>query len=209
VAVDDFNHEVGVGHVVLGGEVDDLALVVGVEHLFLHHAFAYCCHLGAAVGVDDSGYDIAAECGADLIEQVGVFLACLGVFVVADFKRGAVGGETAVEARAHAGAEVAAYAGGAHKAYLRLNLAEEVDEDCGVRIGGVGVETDVFHLIHYVGAVGEYLFFDAVEFVADNDCFEFYAETVGQHAAFSEKLKADVCHTAFVVFAVYYEVVIV
>ena len=43
-------------------------------------------------------------------------------------------------------------------------------------VGGVGVETLVSYFVETVYAVGEHLLLDAVEIVADDDCFEFYAE---------------------------------
>ena len=209
LAVDDFDYEVGVVDIFTGVELHDLALVRGVEDFFFHHALAHGCHLGTALGVDDGSHDVAAEGGAYLVEQVGVFLAGLGILVVADFEGGAVGGEAAVEARADTRAEVAAYAGGTHKAYLGLDFAEEVDEHCRMGVGGIGVEARVFDLVDHVGAVGEYLVFDAVELVADNEGFEFDAEAVGKHAALGKELEAHIGYAAFVVFAVYYQVVVV
>ncbi len=86
MAVDDLDYEVFVLDIFRGFEADDLALVVSVADLFFHDALADCRHLGTAVGIDDGSDNIAAECRADLIKKVGVFLACLGVFVVTYFK---------------------------------------------------------------------------------------------------------------------------
>ena len=108
--------------------------MVGIEDFFLHHAFAYGGHLRTAVGIDNCCYDIAAECGANLVQQVGIFFAGLGIFVVADFECGAVSCQTTVEARADTWTEVTTNAGSAHEANLGLNLTEEIDYDCCVRI---------------------------------------------------------------------------
>ena len=72
--------------------------MVGIENLFLHHAFTYCGHLGTTFGVYNRSYDVATECRTDLIEKFLVFLAGFGILVRADFKLCAVGGESAVQA---------------------------------------------------------------------------------------------------------------
>ncbi|CDB83893.1 unknown [Bacteroides clarus CAG:160] len=86
VAVDDFYHIVRLGHVLGNVVVDDFALIVGVQNLFLHHTFANGCHLRTVLGIHNRGNDVTAECGTDLIQQVLVNLAFLLVFVVADFQ---------------------------------------------------------------------------------------------------------------------------
>ena len=98
MAIDDFYNEIGVVDIFLGIEIHYFAFVVGVVDFFLHHTFAHCRHLGTALGVDDCCHDVATESGTDLIEQIGVFGAGLGILVVADFESGAVGGKAAVEA---------------------------------------------------------------------------------------------------------------
>ena len=99
MTVDNLDNEIGVRYIFVDVKVDDFTFVFGVVDLFFHHALAYCSHLRAAVGIDDGSDDVAAERRTNLIEQVGIFLACLGIFVIADFERCAVGGKTAVETR--------------------------------------------------------------------------------------------------------------
>ena len=98
VAVDDFNNEITVGHIFFRVKVDYFALVFGVEDFFFHHSFAHGGHLRTAVGVDNRGYDVPAECRTNLVKEVLIFFACFGVFVVADNERCAVGGKTRMEA---------------------------------------------------------------------------------------------------------------
>ena len=76
-------------------------------------------------------------------------------------------------------------------------------------IGSIGEKTFVFNFVYSIGAVGENLFFDTFEIVSDNYGFKFYSEAVGEYTSFSEKLEAHIGNTAFVVFAVDYEVVLV
>ena len=92
---------------------------------------------------------------------------------------------------------------------MRLDFAEELDEHGSMGVGGVGEQTCVLYLIYGVGTVGENLIFDSVELVAYHDSFEFHTQTVGQSAAFGKELEAHIGNTAFVVFAVDYEVIIV
>ena len=132
VTVDDL-YDVCFRGNVLGNVGDyDLALVVLVQNLLLHHAASHSGHLGPVLGVHDGGYDVAAESRADLVEKIGVFLVSPDVLVVADFELGAVGGKAAGEARTDARAEVAAYHGGSHQADLGLFLLEEVHQDVGM-----------------------------------------------------------------------------
>ena len=161
VAVDDLHYIVRLvyilGHVV----VDNLALVVLVQDFFLHHAFADGGHLRTVFGVDDGGYDVAAESRADLVEQVLIRLALFLVLVVADFQGGAVGGQSAGQGRRYAGTQVAADDRGAHQADLRLLFLEQVDEDGRVRQGGVGKQARCVKHVQLVHTVGHHLLFDA------------------------------------------------
>ena len=97
VALDDAHGQVGVLDELL--PLDGLALApAGLRGVLLaHDALADGRHLRPVVGVDDRGDDVAAESGTDLIEKILVFGAGLHIRVVADLKRCAVGGETAVE----------------------------------------------------------------------------------------------------------------
>ena len=209
MAVDDFYYEIRVGHVFPGVEFDYLTFVGGIEDFFLHNTLAYGGHLRTAVGIDDCGHDVAAESRTDLVEQVLVFLAGLGILVVADYKRCAVGRKARMEAGGYARTEVSADACGAHQADLRLDFAEEVDEHGCVGVGGVGIEALVGHFIHYVGTIGEKLVFHPVEIVAYYDGLEFHAELRCELAAFGEKFEAYVGHFAVLKLAIYNEVVLI
>ena len=107
------------------------------------------------------------------------------------------------------GAKVASNASGAHKANLRLDFAEQVDEHGSVRVGCVGEQTGIFDLIYHVGTIGENLVFHSIEIVADNKRLEFHAETVGKHTAFGEEFEAHISNATFVELAIYYQIVIV
>ena len=128
VSLDDLHHAILVGDVVARVVTDDFAAIVRVAHLLLHHALAYGGHLWPVVGVDDGGDDVAAECGADLVEQILVGAAGFAVFVRADLQGRTVGGESAGEGRRDAWPKVATDDGGAHQGDLRLFFLEELDE---------------------------------------------------------------------------------
>ena len=209
VAADDLHHEVLVLDILLGVELHDGALVVGVVDLLLHHALADSRHLRTVVGIHDRGHDVAAESGADLIEQVGVILARLHVRVVADFEGRTVGGQTRVQARRNARAQVAADARGAHQTNLRLNLAEEIDEHGGMGVRRVGIETLVLNFVDNVGTVLVKLLFDAVQLVAQDDGLELHTQLVGQSTALGEQLQAHVGDVAILILTVYYKIVTV
>ena len=96
VALEDLHHEVGIGDIVFHLVADDIALVVDVEDLLLHHSLAHGGHLWAMLGVDDGGYDVASEGGEHLQQDVVIVLARRLVGVVAYGQGGAVGGEASV-----------------------------------------------------------------------------------------------------------------
>ena len=98
MAVDNLNNEVFGFYIFLYIEVHDFAFVVVVVNLFFHHTFTHGCHLGTAVGVYNRSDNVAAESGTNLVKEVLILFAGLGVGVVAYFKRCAVGGESAVQA---------------------------------------------------------------------------------------------------------------
>ena len=97
LAVDDLHHQAGRVNVLVGVQIDDLALVGRVKDFLLHHALAHGSHLGTALGVDDGSNDVATECGTDLIQQVLILLALSGIGVVTDLQRGTVGRQAAVQ----------------------------------------------------------------------------------------------------------------
>ena len=111
---------------------DDFSLVVGVEHLGLHHTRADRRHLGTILWIDNRGNNVSAKRRADLIEQILVSLAVLLVLVIADFQGSAVGGQTAVQGRADARTQIAAHHIGTHQTDLWLLLLEEIDQNGGV-----------------------------------------------------------------------------
>ena len=84
LALDDTHGEVGILDELLPVDGADLAPAGLRGVLLAHDALADGSHLRPAVGVDDGGDDVAAESGTNLVQQVGVLLAGLGVLVVAD-----------------------------------------------------------------------------------------------------------------------------
>ena len=94
-----------------------------------HDALADGGHLRTVVGVDDRGDDVAAEGGADLVEQVFVLPAALGVFVVADHQLRTVGRKAAVKRRRHARREIAAVARRAEQHDLGFLLLDQAAHD--------------------------------------------------------------------------------
>ena len=203
MTLDDLDHIVGVGHIFADVVVDHFALVGRVEDGLLHHALADGGHLRTVFGIDDGRHDVAAECRTDLIENILVDLVVLLVLELADFERGAVGRQTAEERRRHARAQVAAYDGGAHQAYLRLLGLEEVDQHGGVRQRCVGIEPRSVKDVNHVHTIGEHLLFDSLQVAACHYGFELAAETVGQRATLGEQFEADVGHGALFQFAIY------
>ena len=155
MALDNFYDVVRLGDEFGHVFVDNLATII-FGHLFgLHHTAAHGGHLRPVVGIDDGSHDVAAESGTDLVEQALVVLAGLLVVVVTDFQRRTVGRQAACKRRADARTEVAADDGGAHQADLRLLLLEEVDQDAGMGLRGVGIEALGIKDVEFVHAVGQ------------------------------------------------------
>ncbi len=98
MSVDYFYHKILWLNILVSFKVYYYTLVCGILYLLLHHTLAYGSHLGAMIGIDDSGHNIAAECRTNLVKKVGVAFTGFGIGMVADFKRSTVGGETTVEA---------------------------------------------------------------------------------------------------------------
>ena len=155
---------IGVWHVFFNVVAFHFSLVVRGNDFFFHHAFANSGHLRTVFGVDDSGDDISAERRAYLVKEVLVRFAFFLVFVVAYFQRSAVGGKSAGKRGGHAWTEVTAYHGGAHKAYLRFFLLEQVDHYRSVRQGSVGVKARSVEYVQYVHPERHHLFFNTVQF---------------------------------------------
>ena len=114
-----------------------------------------------------------------------------------------------MEGGGDAGTEVAADACSAHQADLGLDFLEEVDKDCCVGVGGIGIEASVVDSVNDVGTVGEDLRFDAGEVGANNEGFEADTEAVGEFAAFGKEFEADIGNAAFVELAVNYKIVVI
>ncbi len=108
MAVYDLHAEILRIHIFVHVEVDHFSFIIAVAHLTLHDPFAHRGHLRTAFRVDDRGHNVASESRTYLIEKVLVFLPCLRVGVVADFKARAVCRQAAVQAGADTRAEVAA-----------------------------------------------------------------------------------------------------
>ena len=61
MTVEYLYHKVLVAHILGGLEIDGLAFVLRVADLLLHHTLTHGGHLRAALGIDDSGHDVASE----------------------------------------------------------------------------------------------------------------------------------------------------
>ena len=99
MALNNANGQISLADVIGHLMLNDLTLIVCLEYLVLHHALTYGRHLGTVVGVDDGGYDVAAECGTYLIEQVLIDLTCFLVLILTDLKVGAVSCKSATQGR--------------------------------------------------------------------------------------------------------------
>ena len=170
---------------------DDLALVVLVEYLCLHHAAANSRHLRSVLGIDDGSHDVSTEGGSYLIQQVLVRLTILLVLMRTNLKAGAVRGESAMQSRRDARTEVATYDVSSHQANLRFLLLEEVDEDCRVRLARIGSEAFCIEDMEFIDAIRKYLSLHfSHDSAAGSNGFELYAKRIGQLPAFSQKLLA-------------------
>ena len=208
-AVATTDHDGGTLEVVLGGlhmvveHLDDKSLGadilahLGIDHFllagtlverFLHDAATHSGHLRTVVGVDDGGYEVAAESGTYLVEQILIGLAALFVLVGTNLQLRAVGGETAGEARRDTRTQVASNDGGTHEANLRLLLLEEVHHDVGMRSRGVGEKLGGVEDKEFVDTVRQHLLLDfTLDAGANHDGVEFHTQLVGQLAALGQK----------------------
>ena len=187
----------------LHGQVAVLDIALPVDELHLagcrlcgvllaHDTLADGSHLRTVVRVDDGGDDVAAEGGTNLVEQVLVLLAALGVAVVADDQLRTIGRQTAVQRRRHARGEVAADARGAEEHNLGFLLLNQAAHD-----GRVGQRAERGQLLvvghpYGVGAIAGQLLLHAGKILADNDRLELHAERRGQLAAFGQQFEAHV-----------------
>ena len=98
----------------------------GSLQLFLaHHALADGRHLRTMVGIDDGGDDVAAEGRTNLIEQVLVRPAALGIGMVAYDEARTVGREPAAQRGGDARSEVAPHRRRTEQGYLGFLLFED------------------------------------------------------------------------------------
>ena len=144
------------------------------------------------VGIDDRGDDVAAERRTDLVQQVLVLPARLGVPVVADLELRAVGREAAVQRRRNARREVAAHGCRAEQRDLGLFLLDQPAHHGRVGQRAEGIENLVVGHPHRVGAVAGQLLFDTVERLAQRHGFGLHTERGGQLAAFGQQFETHV-----------------
>ncbi len=207
LTVDDLHREVCVLHEFLPLDLLHLAGTRLGGIFAAHDAFADGGHLRTVVGVDDRGDDVAAEGGTDLVEQVFVLPAALGVFVVADHQLRTVGRKAAVERRRHARREIAAVARRAEQHDLGFLLLDQAAHD-----GRMGQRTErCEHLVvgdpYGIGAVFGELMLDAGEVLAQHHGFEFHAQRRGQFAALGHQFEAHLGGLAALVLDIYEYVV--
>jgi len=165
--------------------------------------------LRTAFGVNDCGHDIASESGPDLIEQIDVFLACLGVSIVAYFKGCAIRSQTAVESGGNSRTEVAAYRCGTHERNSGLNLLKEIDENRGMGEGSIGIKARILEFVDSIHSIRENLLFYILKIVASHYSLKFDAELVCKLASFSQELKAHIGHLAVFILAIDYKIILV
>ena len=208
MTVEHSGYILGLGHE-FGHILDDhFALVVGVEHLCLHHATAHGGHLRTVFGVDDGCYDVSAKGRTNLVEQVVIVLAQLLVVVGTNLQCGAVGGQTAVQSRAHTWAKVASHHIGTHQAYLWLLLLEQVYQHGSVGLGGIGCQSRCIKDVQAIHSVGEDLLFHlSCDAASCGYGLQLHAQRVGQFAALGKQFLAHLSHLCAFYLAIYEYVV--
>ena len=88
-------HDKGLGANILANLwINDFFLAGTLIDSLLHHARADSCHLRTMVGVHDSSYDVTTKGRTNLIEQLLIVLATLGIVVWANFQLCAVSCQT-------------------------------------------------------------------------------------------------------------------
>ena len=203
LAVEDPHRQIGVLHELLPV---DLLHLAGARHggvLAAHDAFADGSHLGTVVGIDDRGDDVAAESGTDLVKQVLILLAGLGVLVVADHQLRAVGRKTAVEGRRYARGEVAAVAGRAEQRDLGVLLFDQAAHDGRMGQRAERCEDLVVGDPDGVGAVFGQFGLDTCKMLAQHYGFELHTQRRGQFAAFGQQFETHVGDLAALVLDIY------
>ena len=212
---DDFHHEVNVGERLLEVKRLDFALVVGVVNLFLHHAFAYCCHLRTCVEIYDSGDDVAAKCRTNLQQEVLVRglggnkfagFGRLGNFflqVIADLEARAVGCKTAFQCRSHAGSQIPAHRRRAKEDDLRLLLTDDVANNLLMRNCLIRSEFGIVANVDYVNAILENLLANVGDVLVDCNGLQLASEFIGKFSTLGEEFEAHVSNNAVLNLAIY------
>ena len=169
-----------------------------INHLFLafafvdgllHHTRANGSHLRTMVGVHDGCHDVATESRTNLIEQVLVGCAALGISMVTDFQLGTVGCQTAGQGRRYTRTQVATYHSGTHQGYLWLLLLEQIHQDIGMRNRGVREQAWSIEHKQLVHAVRQNLVFHlAFYFCACHDGMQLNVQLIGELATLGQQL---------------------
>ena len=144
------------------------------------------------VRIDNRGDDIAAEGRADLIQEVRVLLARLGVLVVPDFELRTVGRQTAVQRRRDTRCEVPAHGRSAEQRDLGLLLFDQAAHHGRVGQRAERLEELVIGHPHRVSAVLGQFLFQTGEVVSQRHGFDFHAERRGQFAALGQQFETHV-----------------
>ena len=159
------------------------------------------------VGIDDGGDDVAAEGRTNLIEQVLVRPAALGIGMVAYDEARTVGREPAAQRGGDARSEVAPHRRRTEQGYLGFLLFEDTANHRRMGQGAVRSELRIVRQPERIGSVASDNLIHLLEFVTEGERFQFAPEAVGQFAAFGEQLQADIGHLAAFRFNIYEYVV--
>jgi hypothetical protein len=176
------------------------SFLVGCGHR--HNAFADSRHLGPSIEVDDCGYDVAAESGANLEKQVIMSLA-ISCFVVAYLQVGAVGGQACFCCAGDSWCEVSASRRRAIYDNLGFIFVDEVVNYSGVAIGLIAAQKRVLGEVNLVCAELNKLFSERFDVVARQNRSEGDFQDVGEVPSFTHKLDRGIFELAFMLFCEY------
>ena len=205
--VDYFHDEVALLHELRHVHPFHLRMLRLLELFLAHHALADGRHLRTMVGIDDGGDDVAAEGRTNLIEQVLVRPAALGIGMVAYDEARTVGREPAAQRGGDARSEVAPHRRRTEQGYLGFLLFEDTANHRRMGQGAVRSELRIVRQPERIGSVASDNLIHLLEFVTEGERFQFAPEAVGQFAAFGEQLQADISHLAAFRFNIYEYVV--
>ena len=121
-----------------------------------------------------------------------IFLAGLGIGVVAQLKGGAVGGEAATQTRSHAGSKVATHRGSAKKHHVGLLFLDYFKHHSKMRQGAIGRQTGVVGKENLVDTVWIEFSSHALYVAASNYSLKMTIHLGGQMATFGAELETDV-----------------